>query len=258
MEKKVVVITGSSRGIGLGMARQFIEKGHPVVFNGRNRDMLENCLEEFRKNGHDVIGVPGDITNEATSKQLAEAALEKYGRVDIWINNAGIPQPYKWFNSLEPNEMRAVLDVNVVGAMLGTKTAINLFKNQGFGKVYNMEGLGSDGRIIKKLAVYGTSKRAVRYFTKAVYKELKGLPVQVGLLSPGMVKTEFIEIAGDNSDEKEKARTKKVMNILAHEVDEVTPFLVNKMLSANRDFDSIRFLTFAKLIPKLVKLMFVR
>jgi len=258
MNKKVIVITGSTRGIGLGMAKKFLDENYCVVFNGRNSETLKKCMSEFRKNGDEVLGVAGDVSLEETSKNIADAALKEYGRIDIWINNAGIPQPYSSFSDLKYGEMKDVLDVNIIGTILGTKTAVNVFKKQGFGKVFNMEGLGSDGRIVEKLAVYGTSKRAIRYFTRAVSKELKGLPVQMGLLSPGMVKTEFIEISGNLLDEVEKARMQKVTNILAHDVEEVTSFLVKKILVSKKNFDTIRFLTFPRLFPKLIKIMFVK
>jgi len=141
--------------------------------------------------------------------------------------------------------------------MPGTRAALEFFRRQGFGKVFNMEGLGSDGRIMEKLSVYGTTKRAVNYFTKAVARELGKENIQVGILSPGMVRTDFIMDPMKEGNPEELARFNKVREILAEYVEKVTGFLVEKILISKKKYDRIEYLTFGRMMPKILKLMFV-
>lgn len=121
MNKKTVVITGSTRGIGYGLALQFLKKGHQVIINGRNPEIVETNIIELQNKGYDVIGVAGDITNTDTSQRIIENAFSTYNKIDIWINNAGIPQSHNIFHELEDNEIKNVISVNVISLMLVLK-----------------------------------------------------------------------------------------------------------------------------------------
>lgn len=258
MTKLTIVITGSTRGIGHGLTLEFLKRGHQVIINGRNRTKVHNLVKEFESQGYDVLGVPGDVTKESTFQSIVDEAMATYGKIDIWINNAGIPQAHRLFYELESTEIERLISVNVTGLMLGTSAAIKLFKQQGHGLVLNMEGFGSDGRIMKKLSLYGTSKRAVHYFSKSVSKELKEENIRVGILSPGMVRTDFLTESASQGDTAEQKRTQKVFKILAEDLDVVTEFLVKRILKSTKQYDRIEFLTFRRLFPKLLRLLFVR
>ncbi len=258
MDKKTIVITGSTRGIGCGLAKQFLKRGHQVILNGRNRDIVDKKVMKLADRGFDVQGVAGDIVRESTYQDLIDLAMSKYRKIDIWINNAGIPQPQKYFDELGRTEIQELVSVNLVGLMLGTKAAINFFKKQGYGKIFNMEGFGSNGRMRDKLTVYGTTKRAVNYFTKSVSKEVKEETIQIGVLSPGMVKTNFLKSAMSHASAEEQARNKKAMDIIAEDVEPVTEFLVDRMLVSTKQYDRIEYLTKRRLIPKLIRLMWER
>ena len=258
MTKEVIVITGSTRGIGHGLALEFLKRGHQLVINGRNEQTVEQCVKELLDQGYSVLGVPGDVTKERTFHTIVDRAMDRYGKIDIWINNAGIPQSHKLFYELESKEIERLISVNVSGLMVGTQVAIRFFKQQGHGLVLNMEGFGSDGRIMKKLSLYGTSKRAVQYFSKSVSRELREENIRVGIISPGMVKTDFLKESMSKGDTAEQQRTRKVLDILAEDLDVVTAFLVKKILLSKKQYDRIEYLTFFRLFPKLLRLMFVR
>lgn len=257
MDKKTVVITGSTRGIGKSLALQFLKRNHQVIINGRKREAVDDYALELKNKGFEVLGVAGDVTREITHQSIIDEALKKYTKIDIWINNAGIPQSQKYFHELTSEEIQNVSLVNIVGTMMGTKAAINYFKQQGFGKVFNMEGFGSDGRMLEKLSLYGTSKRAVNYFTKSISKEVEK-DIHIGVLSPGMVRTDFLINSMKTGSTEEQARNKKVFDILAEDVDVVTDFLVKKILVSEKHYDRIDYLTKRRLLPKLIKLLFVK
>ena len=258
MEKKTIVITGSTRGIGYGLAFELLKRGQQLVINGTSKASVDRRVDEFKEQGYEVLGVAGDVSDESALGAIIEKAVEHFGKIDIWINNAGIPQSQKFFHELESKEIEDLISVNVVASMIGTKAAIQYFRKQGHGKIFNMEGFGSDGRMMEKLTLYGTSKRAINYFTKSISREQKGEGIQIGILSPGMVRTDFLADASSSGTPEEQARTKKVIDILSEDVEVVTDFLADRILASKKQYDRIEFLTKRRLLPKIFRLMFVK
>jgi NAD(P)-dependent dehydrogenase (short-subunit alcohol dehydrogenase family) len=254
---KTVVITGSTRGIGFGIALRFLENGHNVVINGTTSQSVDKSMQKLKLFGDRVFGVPGVVEKESTHHELFDAASRQFGNVDIWINNAGINQPNKFAWELEHEDISALVSVNIEGVMLGSAIAYRRMESQGHGKIFNMEGLGSDGRMIPKTALYGTSKRAVNYYTKAFSREVRGSCVQVGIISPGMVVTDFLDKSMTGTPE-EIEQYKKVFNFLGNSVDEVTPFIYRKLVKSKKQYDRIEWLTGARLLGKLVRWLFVK
>lgn len=254
MQNMIVVITGSSKGIGFYLASEFLKRGHSVCLNGRDSDALNHALTKLEKTGPAVIACAGDVSQISTHERLITSTIERFGQIDVWINNAGIPQPYQTFTGLTPEEITTLLNVNLTGTMYGSQIAASFFLEQGYGSLYNMEGFGSDGRTMNKLSLYGTSKRAVRYFTNAFYKELKDLPLQIGTINPGMVRTDFLKIDRRFDNEEEKQRYEKVMDILAEDPEPVAQFIVDKILSNKKKFKAIKYLSGVKLAGKILKL----
>jgi short-subunit dehydrogenase len=242
---KSVVITGSTKGIGLGLAKEFLKRGCSVAMSGRSRDKLaqevKNLAEAF---GADkVIGQACDVTDINQVSALWDAAKKKFGKVDIWINNAGIPNTTKLFWELDAAEISPVVNTNITGLLYGCQVALKGMIEQGFGQIYNLEGHGSDGRTRPGLAVYGTTKRAVRYFTEALIEEVESLPVQVGMLSPGIVVTDFLLEDMRKMSLEQLETVKTVYNCLADTVETVTPFLVENILKNDKNGTEIVWLT---------------
>ena len=255
MSNKTIVITGSSRGIGKGLAIEFAKKGCNIIINGRSETTVDKAVENLRKLNPNVVGVIGDVNDIKTHQKIIDVAVEKFSKIDIWINNAGIPQANELFVNLSPTSIKNIIDVNIYGLIIGSQIAAQHMIKQGFGKIFNMEGFGSDGRTMKKLSLYGTTKRAVNYFTKSLAKEFKNEQVQIGILSPGMVRTDFLDSAMKNQSEEEIKKFKKVSDVLAEDVDKVSLFLSERVLSSTKNYDRIEFLTKSKLMVKIFKLM---
>jgi len=240
---KTAVITGGTRGIGAGLVRDFLKCGWNVAYSGMSEQSIEKSLPElqgtFREDCYTAFKC--DVINEHDLNGLWEGAVNKFGRVDIWVNNAGTAYEQVPFHRIEPCVFSKIIDTNVKGLMLATHVAYNRMLLQGFGAIYNMEGLGSDGRRIFGMTPYGTSKRAVRYFTDAFAREVKDGPVIVGTISPGMVLTDLIldPLRKEPANRKEIIR---IYNILANEAETVTPFLVNRMIANRKNGAKISFL----------------
>jgi NAD(P)-dependent dehydrogenase (short-subunit alcohol dehydrogenase family) len=250
---KNVVITGSTRGIGLGMARAFLSAGCRVTVCGRTAGAVEKATTMLARDfdAEMVAGFPCDVTCNDQLHGLWQAAVSRWGSIDIWINNAGIGQPWLPFWEIDPQTAEAVVNTNILGVMNGTRVAIKGMLEQGRGMIVNMEGYGSDGRTGKRLGIYGSTKRSVRYFSRAMSKELESSPLLIGTLSPGMVVTDFLMAPlADYPDGGERA--KRIFNILADSVETVAPFLVKKILAANRTGFRIAWLTRAKVFRRFL------
>jgi NADP-dependent 3-hydroxy acid dehydrogenase YdfG len=134
---------------------------------------------------------------------------------------------------------------NIWGVIYGTQVALAGMTAQGSGKIFNFEGFGSDGMTAPGLSVYGMTKRAVTYLTKSMNKEIKGSPVLLGTISPGIVITDLLEESRD-ADPAAWEKTKRMYNILADTVETVAPFIVDRVLAADRPGTAIRWLTTGK------------
>ena len=229
---KTVVITGSTKGIGLGLAREFLKRDCRVVISSRRASAVQQVctdLEAQYGNGR-VTGLPCDITDVAKVQALWDHACQHFECVDIWLNNAGISHARKMLWELDAAEVSQVVDTNVTGMMNGCQVAVRGMREQGFGGVYNTEGHGSNDMMLAGVSVYGTTKRAVRYFTQALVKENEENGVRVGVVSPGMVITDLLvsDFQEMGSEQREQARV--IFNILADTVETVTPWLADEVL----------------------------
>ena len=232
---QVVVITGSTRGIGLGLAGEMLTRGASVVVSGRGEESVAHAVEELAEaHGERVTGVACDVTDPGQVQGLWDGAVARFGRVDVWINNAGMANTLGGLGELEAGELEAVIGTNVTGTLLGCRVAIRGMTEQGGGALWNMEGLGSDGRKVPGLAPYGTTKAAVTYLTDALIKEQKGTVVRVGAIRPGMVLTDMLLGQLERMEEGERARLVKIYNILADRVETVTPWIAGRVLGADR------------------------
>ncbi len=250
---KTIVITGSTRGIGFGLAKAFASQGCSVMVSGRSQDGVNVSVGKLRAEfPHvEIAGCPCDVTKLEEIESLWKAAKAAFGNVDVWINNAGIGHPQQNAWEISEETTRKVIDVDLLGLVFGTQVAVRGMKQQGGGQVYNMEGFGSDGAVRMGMSVYGAAKRAVRYYTRALIKETKGSPVKVGTLSPDIVITDFItDMYRDDPSGFEKS--KKIFNILGDTVDTVTPWLANKVLGNDRSGASFRWLTTGKVLRKFM------
>ena len=239
---KTVVITGSTRGIGYGLADEFLKRGHQVVISGRSNEGVEGAVARLSAQyGMELmLGQACDVTDFGQVQALWGAAVARFGRVDIWINNAGISHPRAPLWEQSATQIEAVVDANLLGAMYGAKVALAGMLRQGGGQLYNMEGLGSGGPVTPGLSLYGATKAGLTYLTRALIREVRDTPVYVCFLSPGMVVTDLLTEGYTNA---ELERTKRVFNILADRVETVAPYLVARILTNDKQGARIVWLT---------------
>lgn len=245
---KTVVITGSARGLGFEMAKLFKKKNLNVIISDLNEENLIRAKEELDKikSNSKVEQCVCNVTKYNDIQNLINFSKEKFKKIDIWINNAGVNQPEKAIWELTEQEINMVLDVDLKGAIIGSKLIMEeMIKNKS-GAIYNVEGYGSNDAKMLGLSIYGTSKRAITYFTEALAKECeeRNTGIIVGKLSPGIMITDFIKNAlGDKEKINLSEKTKKVYNILGDYPDVVANFLVNGILNNKKNGAKIEWLT---------------
>lgn len=245
---KTVVITGSARGLGFELAKLFKQNNLNVVINDLYEESLKKAKEELDKIASDskVEYCICNVTKSGDIQNLIEFAKDKFGSIDIWINNAGVNQPEKAIWELSEEEIDLVLDVDLKGTILCSKLVMEEMIKNNNGAIYNIEGYGSNDAKMLGLSIYGTSKRAITYFTESLAKESeeRKTGVIVGKLSPGIMITDFIKTAlGNKETINLSEKTKKVYNILGDYPDVVATFLVTKILQNTKNNVKFEWLT---------------
>ena len=193
VEGKVVVITGASSGIGASTAQLLAESGAKVVLSARRKDRMEELAAAIREKGGDALVVESDVTDPAQMKALARAAVERYGRLDVWVNNAGV-MPLSPVAMGRTDEWNRMVDVNIKGVLHGVAAAHPIMLEQGDGHFVNVSSVA--GHVVfPGAAVYCATKFAVRALSEGIRMESGG-KVRVTNISPGAVRTELTDHIG--------------------------------------------------------------
>jgi short-subunit dehydrogenase len=242
---KNVVITGSTRGIGLSMVIEFLRAGCNVTLSGRGETLADATLKELSPFEGKYTYVQCNARDKASLQYLWGASFKQWGGVDIWINNAGQNTPHMFSWETGESYTENIIKTNIIGMIYGSQIAAAGMLKQGHGAIYSMEGLGSNNMIQIKTILYGTTKRALTYFMKGLAKELEGTGVIAGRLSPGMMLTDFITKTpdGDQSEVISDEKFRKIFNILADRPETVAKFFVPKMLSNTKNDAQFAWLT---------------
>ncbi len=245
---KTAVITGSTHGLGLELAKQFRMQGYNVVICGTKQENIDSaisCLCQIRAKGK-VIGQRCDVSSLHDMESLADTAYDLFDGIDIWINNAGVNQSFQYAWDVSEEEVDYLLQVDLKGTINGTKAAMKKMLAQGSGAIYNVEGMGSNDAFQSCFSLYGTAKRAVTYFSDAVAHEIRDqkLPILIGKLSPGIMITDFLtSCEGKQNQTQLTERTKKVYNILGDYPDVIAEYLVPRIIKNRKNGVRISWLT---------------
>ncbi len=187
-DNRTVIVTGSSSGMGLDIARAFLDAGDNVVLNGRDKDRLARVAEEFSRPAR-LAFVAGSIADKATGEELVRTAVERFGRVDVLVNNAGTFAA-KPFLDVSEEDLDGYLSANLRGTYLTTQASVRQMLTQGGGNVINigtvlvdhaMAGLPASAPLI--------SKGGVHALTISLAAELASQNIRVNLVAPGVIRT---------------------------------------------------------------------
>lgn len=234
-----VVITGNGRGFGYAMTELFYEKGFDVVLCDISKEAIEEAKGKLMGKGNGkIVTHQCDITEEEQLKELISHIKTELGSIDIWINNAGVNQPSQAIWELDKKSIDRLIDIDLKGTILCSKMVMPIMIEQGYGQIYNVEGYGSNDATQLGLSIYGTSKRAVTYFTEALAKEaeVRNTNVFIGKITPGIMITNFISTSlGDGEKIELDEKTKKVYNILGDYPETIAAFMVDKIINNKKN-----------------------
>ncbi|GAB4281419.1 MAG: hypothetical protein Kow0067_00810 [Coriobacteriia bacterium] len=191
LDGKVVVITGSTRGIGRAMAEACADAGATVVVSSRTPAAVDETVEALRGRGATVSGTTCDVADPDALEALLDHARSTHGRVDVWVNNAGISLGLRTHIDTSPDEIRSIVDINLTGTMVASGMIVPYFIERGGGVLINVSGRGGRGDPAAYTAAYAATKAGVMVFTRSLAAEHRSDPVSILVFMPGMVDTDF-------------------------------------------------------------------
>ncbi|MHB8106948.1 MAG: SDR family NAD(P)-dependent oxidoreductase [Candidatus Cryosericum sp.] len=191
LQNKVIVITGSTRGIGRAIAIACAREGASIVISSRSAEAVQKTVNEMKTQGFGSSGIICDVTVPGALRELLRYAVTTFGKVDVWINNAGLSSGYRPLDEMSPDEIARVVATNVTALATGCSIVIPWMRTHGGGIVINMSGRGGKGEPSPWTALYAATKAAVTSLTRSLAAENKSSNVSIHAVIPGMVATDF-------------------------------------------------------------------
>jgi NADP-dependent 3-hydroxy acid dehydrogenase YdfG len=190
IKDKVVVITGASSGIGEATALLLAERGAKVVLGARGQNRLKTLAARIADAGGEVAYAPTDVKRREDVTNLVKLACERYGKVDVLVNNAGI-MPVSPLDDLRVEDWEEMIDINIKGVLYGIAAALPVFRKQGFGHFVNTASTAGH-KTVPNQSIYSGTKFAVRAISEGLRQEA-GDKLRVTIISPGFVRTNFAD-----------------------------------------------------------------
>lgn len=197
---KVIVITGASSGLGEAAARHLAALGATVALGARRKERIEALAKDIARAGGKALAIATDVVDRKQVQRLVDAAVEKYGRIDVILNNAGL-MPLSPLEKLKVDEWDRMIDVNIKGTLYGIAAALPYMKKQKSGHIINVSSV-SGHRIVPNSAVYSATKFAVRALSDGLRQEVKPYNIRTTVISPGAVESELLDRISDEKTRK--------------------------------------------------------
>lgn len=247
-----VVITGSTKGIGRGLAENFIQRGHNVVVSSRSQADAQRVAEELTALGPGkATGTLCDVSNKSQVQGLWDFATASFSQVDIWINNAGYATARYLVHELPEDLVHTLIDSNLKGAVFGSQVAVTGMRAQGSGAIYNMLGGSFQGnRLTPNMGVYSSTKSGIWRLTKYLQEENKDNGILIGSISPGMLISDNWFSEQKELTDEEWLKVKPILNTLCDHVETAAPWLVEQVLANKQQGKRIAWLTGGKIMKR--------
>ncbi|WP_105956598.1 SDR family oxidoreductase [Apilactobacillus quenuiae] len=232
LKNKVIVITGASSGMGAATTKKAIAKGAKVVIGARNKENLK-AIADSTENPANVVYQKTDVTNLEDVKNLVKTAVDKFDKVDIIYNNAGIMPQDKLVDS-DPESWKSMFNTNVIGVLNGIKATLPIMQKQGKGLIMATDSVA--GHVVYPgSAVYNSTKFAVRAIMEGLRQEEHGKGIKTGIVSPGAVDTNLVSTIGNKQiqDAITKMSKDKNMALSAEDVANSAIFMMEQPDNVN-------------------------
>ena len=237
IQDKIVVITGGSSGIGYSTAKALAKKGAKIVAGARRLDKLETLKKEITDDGGEIIICETDVTKKSDCDNLVKQAIDKYGTVDVLINNAGL-MPLSFVKSLKIDEWDRMIDVNIKGVLYCTAAVVPTMVEKKSGHIVNISSVA--GRVVFPAgSVYCATKHAVTAFSEGLRQELSVRKnIRITSIEPGVVQTELtntitekaLEAFVEKHKEMEGLKAEDISNAIIFAIDAPSHVNVNEIL----------------------------
>ena len=192
MVNKVAVVTGGASGLGKGIAERLAKDGFKVLISDLNQNLLDQTEQEFLDKGYEIKQFQGNVSIQKDQQALAQIALDTFGRIDVWVNNAGVESVVP-FSDITQEQLEKVFAIDVFSVVYGTQAAAEIMKKQdGIGKIINACSIAGH-ESYEMLATYCAAKHAVRSLTVAAAKEYAKYNIRVNSYCPGVAATSMWE-----------------------------------------------------------------
>lgn len=191
LKDKVIVVTGSTRGIGRAIVGACGREGARLVVSSRDPSAVARTLRELQDEGSQASGLPADVSQPSDLERLLRHADATWGRVDVWVNNAGLTGGLLPLEEMSPEDIARVVGANLLGTLYACRLVLPYLVGKGGGVLLNMSGKGGRGNPAPFLTTYAATKAAVISLTKSLAAEYKGRPVSIHAVLPGMVATDL-------------------------------------------------------------------
>jgi NAD(P)-dependent dehydrogenase (short-subunit alcohol dehydrogenase family) len=192
LKDKVVVITGSTRGIGRAVAEACAKEGANVVICSRSGEAVRGVIGELTGQGFSASGLPVDVSVPGDLEKLLQHTIDTWGGVDVWVNNAGLSAGSYYLHELDAAEITNIVNVNLTGTLQACRIVISHFIARGSGVLINLTGKGGRGDPSPYTTTYASTKAAVTSLTRSLAKEYEDHPISIHAVVPGMVATEIL------------------------------------------------------------------
>ena len=199
LNKKTAIVSGGSKGIGKAIALKYAQAGADVVICSRRKENLESAVIEAESNGFSLIPIECNTSNFDSIQSVVDLTMDKFGKVDILVNNAATNPYYGPILNSEDSHWDKIFDVNVKGYFNFAKACSNSMIQNNYGKIINVASIAAKTPL-EGLGVYNISKAAVVMLTKVLAKELGQHNIQINTLAPGLIKTDFSKALWKNED----------------------------------------------------------
>ncbi len=241
MRDKMVVITGSTRGFGYAMADAMLRAGATVVISGRSQTALRRAVKALGRAGR-VVGIRCDVRQEQDVYGLARKVVDRFGQIDVWVNNAGYAASAGKILDSDPAEALDMFRANDLGTFHGARAALHFMLERRSGTLVNIYGAGAFLRPASPTALYGATKAWVASFTRSLAKEIEGSGVSIIGFSPGMLITDMLTsptVVGEEGRQMMKNYT-FVLRLLGGSPEAAAKRLVRELDSRRGSFEEIR------------------
>jgi len=226
LKDKVVLVTGGSRGIGLELLKTLMGEKAKVAFCARKQEGLEAALSELQQLGapENILAVQAHIAREEEVENLFQKVMEKYGRLDILVNNVGTNLPTPSLAETDYALWQKIIDTNLNGTFLCSRTAARIMRSQQKGKIINISSIASR-RASPGMGIYGIAKAGIEMLTRVLAAELAPYNVQVNAVAPAMVKTSFSKPFWSDAETYDSIIKRIPLGRIASPMDIVHPVL---------------------------------